>query len=61
VENRQEGVHGVGEHPARLGSAAEALPLVLAHGCVGACEELLQAVEEVPVGEVGPQEVSGRG
>jgi hypothetical protein len=37
------------------------LPLLLAHRDVGAGEELLQAVEEVPVGEVGPQNVFGKG
>ena len=61
VENRQDRVHRVGEHAARLCPAAEALPLLLAHRDVGAGEELLQAVEEVPVGKVGPQEVSGKG
>jgi hypothetical protein len=61
VENRQDGVHGAGDLPARLGSAAQALPLLLAHREVGAGEKLLQPVEEVPVGKVGPQDIMGKG
>ena len=61
VENRQDGVHGAGDLPARLGPAAQGLPLLLAHREVGAGEELLQPVEEVPVGEGGKQGVPGDG
>jgi len=61
MEHRQDGVHGAGDPAARLGPAAQALPLLLAHREVGAGEELLQPGEKVPVGEVGPQEVLGKG
>jgi hypothetical protein len=33
------------------------LPLLLAHRGVGVCEDPLQALKEVPVGEVGPQDI----
>jgi hypothetical protein len=57
VEDGEDGVHGVGDLPARLDPAAQGLPLLLPNRQVGAGEESLQLIEKIPVREVGPKDI----